>query len=199
MRFDLTLIASWITEGSRILDLGCGRGELLEILRGLKNVSGYGIERDEAKAAEGISRGLSILQGDINDEIRDYPDRFFDFVVLSQTLQQVEHPLELIRQMLRVGRRGIVSFPNFAHWRNRVQLFFHGQAPVTRELPYQWYDTPNIRVITIRDFSRFCARYGFTIHDSMAVKTYYKEHHGMVLHRLANLRATYGIFLLGRG
>ena len=129
MRFDLSIIASWITPGSKVLDLGCGRGDLLETLRDTIDVRGYGVERDEAKAASGIAAGLSILQGDIITEIKDYPDHFFDFVVLSQTLQQVEHPLELIREMLRVGKRGIVSFPNFAHWRNRIQLFFQGHAP----------------------------------------------------------------------
>lgn len=198
MRFDLKVIASWITPGSRVLDLGCGQGDLLEHLQTAKGVHGYGVELDLEKASQGIARGVSILQGDISQEITDYPDQSFDFVVLSQTLQQVERPLELLTAMLRVGRRGIVSFPNFAHWRNRCQLFFQGQAPMTRELPYDWHDTPNIRVITVKDFSRFCNRYGVMVHEMVAIRSYYKKNTGSVIRFLPNLRATYGIFLLGR-
>ena len=198
MRYDLDLIASWITPGSRVLDLGCGQGELLEFLHEAKQVRGFGVERDEAKAAAGIGRGVSILQGDMSQEVRDYPDKAFDFVVLSQTLQQVPEPLAIISEMLRVGRRIVVSFPNFAHWRNRFQLFFQGQAPVTPELPYDWHDTPNIRVITFKDFSRFCNRYSITVHEAVAVNTEPPAKTGLVLKWLPNLRATYGIFLLGR-
>ena len=198
MRFDLSVIASWITPGSRVLDLGCGQGDLLEHLHAAKGVQGYGVEMDLEKASQGIARGVSILQGDINEEIKDYPDQYFDFVVLSQTLQQVHAPLELMTEMLRVGRKGIVSFPNFAHWRNRCQLFVQGQAPVTRELPYEWHDTPNIRVITIKDFTHFCHRYGLTVQEMVAIKSYYKTNTGVVIRCLPNLRATYGIFLLGK-
>jgi methionine biosynthesis protein MetW len=198
MRFDLAIIASWITSGSRVLDLGCGQGELLEHLHESKQVQAYGVEQDAEKAAQGIAHGVTIQQGDINEEVKDYPDNSFDFVVLSQTLQQVSNPLSIIREMLRVGRRGIVSFPNFAHWRNRVQVGFQGQTPVTRELPYDWHDTPNIRLITIKDFTRFCLRYGFNIYDSVPIRSYYKENTGTVVSRFPNLRATYGIFLLGR-
>ncbi|WP_173086890.1 methionine biosynthesis protein MetW [Fundidesulfovibrio magnetotacticus] len=198
MRYDLDLVASWIAPGSKVLDLGCGQGELLQHLHDTKGVQGFGVEQDEEKAATGISRGVSILQGDMAGEVRDYPDNAFDVVVLSQTLQQVAEPLGLIRQMLRVGKRAVVSFPNFAHWRNRCQLFFQGNAPVTPELPYDWHDTPNIRVITFRDFHRFCNRFGFTILEAVAVKTDPASRGGLVLRLLPNLRATYGIFLLAR-
>ena len=198
MRFDLKVIASWITPGSRVLDLGCGQGDLLEHLQAAKGVRGQGVEVDLEKASQGIARGVSILQGDINEEIKDYPDQSFDFVVLSQTLQQVQHPLELMTAMLRVGRRGIVSFPNFAHWRNRLQVFFQGQAPMTREMPYDWHDTPNIRVITVKDFSRFCNRYGVVVHEMVAIRSYYKKNTGSEVRFFPNLLATYGIFLLGR-
>jgi len=160
VRYDLNLIASWTEPGAKVLDLGCGAGELLELLRETKGVKGFGVEQDEEKAAAGISRGLSVLQGDIAREVLDYPDGCFDVVVLSQTLQQVPEPLELLREMLRIGRRAVVSFPNFAHWRCRCQHFFQGQAPVTDELPYGWHDTPNIRVIAYKDFLRFCGRSG---------------------------------------
>jgi methionine biosynthesis protein MetW len=198
MRYDLDLIASWITPGARVLDLGCGRGDLLSFLREAKGVEGFGVEIDEAKAAEGISRGLSILQGDMTDEVRDYPDQTFDFVVLSQTLQQVHRPMELLREMLRVGQRAVVSFPNFAHWRNRFQLFFQGQAPVTPELPYDWHDTPNIRVITLKDFRRFCAQGGVKAHESAAARACPMTGKGRLVRFLPNLLAAYGVFLLGR-
>lgn len=199
MRYDLDLIASWITPGARVLDLGCGRGDLLSFLGEAKGVKGFGVEIDEARAAEGISRGLSILQGDMTDEVRDYPDQAFDFVVLSQTLQQVQRPMELLREMLRVGSRAVVSFPNFAHWRNRCQLFFQGQAPVTPELPYDWHDTPNIRVITLKDFHRFCVQGGIKAHESAAVRTCPMTGKGRVMRWLPNLLANHGVFLLGRG
>ncbi|WP_243362742.1 methionine biosynthesis protein MetW [Fundidesulfovibrio terrae] len=198
MRYDLDLIASWIAPGSRVLDLGCGQGELLEYLHEAKQVRGFGVERDEEKAAAGIARGVSILQGDLIEEVRDYPDFAFDFVVLSQTLQQVTEPLELLQQILRVGRRAVVSFPNFAHWRNRCQLFFQGQAPVTPELPYDWHDTPNIRVITFKDFSRFCGHYGIRVLERVAIKSEPSTLTGLVLKWLPNLRASYGIFLLSK-
>jgi|GEM_PF-3640772 len=152
MRFDLAVIADWIEPKATVLDLGCGPGELLAHLRAVKEVVGTGIEKDEDEVATAIGRGLTVIQGDMNEEIRDYPDKSFDYVILSQTLMQVFDPARIIGEMIRVGRYGIVSFPNFGHWRCRAQLFFRGRAPVTRELPYQWYDTPNIRVIAYADF-----------------------------------------------
>ena len=126
MRYDLQIIASWIEAGSRVIDLGCGEGNLLKHLITHKQVSGTGIERDEAKVADCIAKGLSVLQGDINEEVLDYPDNSFDYVILSQTLQQVYEPDTLIRYMLRIGKRGIVSFPNFSHWGPRLQLLLSG-------------------------------------------------------------------------
>ncbi|MHC1789830.1 methionine biosynthesis protein MetW [Solidesulfovibrio sp.] len=198
MRYDLSIIASWIEPGARVLDLGCGSGDLLHILSVDKNVRGTGIEREEEKVTRGIEKGLSILHGDIIEEVADYPDGHFDYVILSQTLQQVFEPAVLIREMLRVGRRGIVSFPNFAYYRIRGQLLFRGRAPVSRELPYEWYDTPNIRVITIRDFRRFCRKEGFVIAKETAVSTPHHHEQGMVVTFLPNLLASYGMFMLTR-
>jgi methionine biosynthesis protein MetW len=198
VRYDLQIIASFLAPGARVLDLGCGAGDLLSHLIREKGITGAGIEIDEAKVAEGLTRGLSVLHGDINEEIRDYPDRAFDDVILSQTLQQVYDPARLIREMLRVGRRGIVSFPNFAHFGVRAQLFFKGRAPVSRELPYQWYDTPNIRVIALKDFRRFCKTSGFSILRETAITTPHHQETGRVTTLFPNLLATYGIFLLGR-
>nr|WP_211922510.1 methionine biosynthesis protein MetW [Solidesulfovibrio aerotolerans] len=194
----MSLIASWIDPGATVLDLGCGAGDLLHILTVDKNVRGTGIEREEEKVTRGIEKGLSILHGDIIEEVADYPDGHFDYVILSQTLQQVFEPAVLIREMLRVGRCGIVSFPNFAYYRIRGQLLFRGRAPVSRELPYEWYDTPNIRVITIRDFRRFCRKEGFVIARETAVSTPHHHEQGKMVTFLPNLRASYGMFLLQR-
>ena len=198
IRFDLQLIASWIEPGVRILDLGCGEGDLLHYLKVHKQVQGTGIEKEEGKVARCIARGLSVLQGDINAEVLEFPDKAFDVVVLSQTLQQVFEPDRLIRSMLRVGKKGIVSFPNFSHWRIRAQLLTRGYAPITPQLPYQWYDTPNIRVITLKDFERFSKEVGFEINKSLAVYTKNQEKEGQRVTFLPNLRATYGIFQINR-
>jgi methionine biosynthesis protein MetW len=155
MRYDLQIIAAWIEPGSKVIDLGCGEGDLLQHLITCKGVQGTGIELNEEKVARCIEKGLSVLQGDINEEVHDYPGGRFDYVILSQTLQQVYKPDALIRAMLRIGRKGIVSFPNFSHWQIRLQLLLSGYAPVSRQLPYQWFDTPNIRVITLKDFRKF--------------------------------------------
>ncbi|UCF91947.1 MAG: methionine biosynthesis protein MetW [Desulfobacterales bacterium] len=199
MRFDLQVIASWIESGARVLDLGCGEGELLRYLINHKQVRGTGIERNETKVAQCIEKGLSVLQGDINEEVLDYPDDTFDYVILSQTLQQVYEPAALIRSMLRVGPKGIVSFPNFSHWGIRLQLLLSGYAPKSRQLPFEWYDTPNIRVITIKDFRKFIHEVGFVILREVAINTHSQDRHGKIISALPNLRATYGIFLIGNG
>jgi len=197
IRYDLQLIASWIEPGSRVLDLGCGEGDLLQHLIARKGVTGAGIEHNEEKVARCIEKGLSVLQGDISQEVLDYPDNAFDYVILSQTLQQVYEPAALIRSMLRIGRKGIVSFPNFSHWDIRRQVFFTGFAPVSRQLPFQWYNTPNIRVITLKDFRSFIHGVGLRILREAAINTHSQDRHGTIVRLLPNLRATYGIFLIG--
>ena len=199
LRFDLKVIASWIEPGSKVLDLGCGEGVLLHFLKESKQAVCTGIERVESKVGQGIGKGLSVLQGDINQEILDYPDDTFDYVILSQTLQQVYEPAKLIQSLLRVGKKGIVSFPNFSHWRIRLQLLLTGYAPVTKQLPYEWHDTPNIRVITIKDFRKFSREVGFEILNEVAINTINHEKRGNIIKFQPNLRATYGIFLIGKG
>ena len=199
MRFDLQVIASWIEPGSRVIDLGCGKGELLKYLINHKNVTGNGIEHNESRVALCIENGLSVLQGDINEEVLDYPDNTFDYVILSQTLQQVYEPDTMIRSMLRIGRKGIVSFPNFSHWRCRLQLLSSGFVPVTRQLPYEWYNTPNIRVITIKDFRKFIYEVGFNVFKEVAINTQSEDRYGKAITIFPNLRATYGIYLIGNG
>lgn len=196
IRFDLHIIASWIDQGAKVLDLGCGEGDLLRFLREHKGVDGTGIEIREDRVAACISKGVSVLQGDINMEVLEYPDQAFDYVILSQTLQQVYDPERLIHEILRIGRRGVVSFPNFSHWRIRLQLLLTGHAPITDELPYQWYDTPNIRVITLKDFHRFSQDVGFEIQKEVAIGSVNSGGVGQVVRILPALFATYGIFLI---
>ena len=196
LRFDLMVIASWIEPGARILDLGCGHGDLLAYLKKHKQIQGTGIEQDKEKAAACIERGLSVLQGDIKEEVADYPDAAFDVVILSQTLQQVFQPDVLLKSLSRIGKQVIVSFPNFSHYRIRWQLLLKGQAPKSRQLPFSWYDTPNIRVITLADFRKFSRDVGYTIVKECAINTHDQERSGRIVTLFSNLRATYGIFLI---
>ena len=198
MRYDLSVIASWVAPGSRVLDLGCGHGQLMVHLAREKGVKGTGIDRNEDKVAHGIAEGVRVVHGDMFEEVRDWPDNAFDYAILSQALMQVMDPAALVREMLRVARFGVVSFPNFAHWRNRLQVLCTGRAPVSPELPYEWFDTPNIRVITLRDFHRFCRILGYPVLKQCAIRTHHHEESGEEVRWLPGLRATYGIFLLGR-
>ncbi|MEW6670733.1 MAG: methionine biosynthesis protein MetW [Thermodesulfobacteriota bacterium] len=198
MRYDLQIIASWIEPGARVLDLGCGEGDLLYYLEKNRQVVGTGIERVESRVAHAIEKGLSVLHGDINTEILDYADNSFDYVILSQTLQQVYEPASLLQELLRVGSRGIVSFPNFSHWRIRLQLLLSGYAPISKQLPYEWYDTPNIRVITLKDFRKFSKEVGFKVLKEVAINTNSQDKRGSIVSLIPNLLATYGIFMIGK-
>ncbi len=198
MRYDLQIIASWIQPGSKVIGLGCGEGELLYYLKHEKQVSATGIELLESRVAACIDKGLTVIQGDINEEVLDYADSSFDYVVLSQTLQQVYDPLSLIRSMLRIGKKVIVSFPNFGHWYVRLQLLYTGHAPITPQLPYQWYETPNIRVLSIRDFRRFARQVGFSVLKEATINTDRQDKTGNYVTLMPNLRATYGIYLISQ-
>jgi methionine biosynthesis protein MetW len=196
IRFDLKIIASMIKPGSRILDLGCGNGDLLAWLAVNKSCTGTGIEQDKEKAAHCISRGLSVLQGDLIDEVDDYPDCCFDYVILSQTLQQVFEPAALLYALARIGKKVIVSFPNFSHYTIRLQLLYKGMAPKNDELPYSWYDSPNIRVITLKDFRKFTRDVGYKILNEIAISTNRNHSEGQVIKLFTDIRATYGIYII---
>lgn len=196
LRFDLGVIAGWVSPNSKVLDLGCGEGELMHYLKHQKQAVCTGIEKNEAKTAKCIEKGLSVIQGDINIEILDYKDNAFDYVILSQTLQQVYDPSRLLESLLRIGRKAVVSFPNFSYWQARYQLLVTGKAPKTSELPYEWYDTPNIRVITMKDFRAYAKQMGFYILKEAAIHTSARK--GRIIRYLPDLRAAYGIFLIGK-
>jgi methionine biosynthesis protein MetW len=151
-RRDYAIISELIEPGTRVLDLGCGEGELLAWLRDHKNVDGRGVELTGASVQKAIARGVSVYQGDLESGLDDYPEQAFDYVILSQTLQQTRDPLKVLKGMLRIGRRGIVAFPNFGHWRVRGSHLFTGRSPRTKLFPYDWYDSPNIHFLTVLDF-----------------------------------------------
>jgi methionine biosynthesis protein MetW len=198
MRFDLKIIASWIKPKSTVLALGCGNGELLYHLKEKKDIKETGIEINNDKVSLCIEKGLSVLQGDINQEIKDYSDKNFDYCILSQTLQQVFNPEDLFNEMLRVGEKIIVSFPNFGHIKIRLQLLFGGKAPVTRDLPYQWHNTPNIRILTIEDFKIFAQKTGAKIYNQAAIRPGNNNEYGSIIKFMPNSFANYGIFEIGQ-
>ena len=164
-RRDFTIIAGWVIAGARVLDLGCGDGALLDELRTRKKVRGYGIDIADENVLACLQRGINVIQSDLESGLAGFGDRSFDTVVLSQTLQQIHRVETIINEMLRVGREVIVTFPNFAYWRHRMQLGLHGRMPMSRNLPYAWYNTPNVRMFTVREFDRFCRDRGIDVID----------------------------------
>jgi methionine biosynthesis protein MetW len=189
-RLDHLFICDVIEPESRVLDLGCGSGLLLKLLVDRKNVRGTGIEISEEKVYAAVGRGLSVYHGDIDEGLSYYPDGMFDYVILSQTLQQARQTAFVMGEALRVGRRLVASFPNFGHWRARSQLFLRGTAPVTEALPYEWWDTPNLHSLTIKDFRRFAEDEGMR-----PVHTFFLGHDGET-DRWPNLMAEHAVFVL---
>jgi methionine biosynthesis protein MetW len=157
-RGDYAMIGDIVEPGSKVLDLGCGEAELLEWLAENKRVLARGVELSGPKVQKAIARGVSVYQGDLEKSLADYPDKAFDYVILSQTLQQVLHPLGVLNEMLRVGRRAIVAFPNFGHWRVRLSHLVSGRSPRTPLFPYEWYDSPNLHFLTVFDFEALAAK-----------------------------------------
>ncbi len=162
-RVDLLLVADMVEADSRVLDLGCGDGDLLHLLADTRGVDGRGLELSQKGVNDCVAKGLSVIQGDADTDLDAYPDDAFDYVILSQTLQAVRRPKDVLENMLRIGRRAIVSFPNFAHWQIRWELASRGRMPVTKHLPCSWYETPNIHFCSIRDFMDTAKEIGATI------------------------------------
>lgn len=156
-RPDFAAIAEWIPEGASVLDLGCGDGSLMRYLKDTRKVRGYGVEISDANIVACIRKGVDVIQSDLDSGLSGFETRSFDYVILSQTLQATRHTEALVREILRVGKEGIVSFPNFGYWKARLSVL-RGRMPVSEELPYQWYDTPNVHLCTLRDFEDFCAK-----------------------------------------
>jgi methionine biosynthesis protein MetW len=189
-RADLEIIASLVPPGSRVLDLGCGDGELLAHLIEHRGCSGYGIDVDDANVLACTRRGVNIIQLNLEDGLALFEDRSFDVVLQLETLQNLRHTENMLRETARVGRIGIVSFPNFAHWPNRLSVV-GGRMPVTKALPYEWYDTPNIRVGTFADFELLAGKLGLHISDSFGLQQ------GRIVRRWPNLRASVAVFRFG--
>jgi len=168
-RIDLLLVASMVASGARVLDVGCGDGALLRLLMETRNVDGRGVEISQNGVNDCVTKGLSVVQGDADVDLGDYPDDGFDYVILSQTLQATRHPRLVLEQMLRIGKRAIVSFPNFGHWRIRWQVGVRGRMPVTENLSSPWYETPNIHLCTIRDFVNLVDLVGARIVKAVAM------------------------------
>jgi methionine biosynthesis protein MetW len=197
-RVDLLLIAEMVTPGARVLDIGCGDGTLLRLLAEKRGVDGRGIELSQAGVNSCVAQGLSVIQGDADTDLVYYPDLAFDFAILSQTIQATYSPHHVLEQLLRIGRRVVVSFPNFGHWRVRAQLMFGGKMPKTDNLPDRWYDTPNIHLCTIKDFLGLCRDAGARVERAVALNAYGRKL-GVSMPLFAqNLFGEQAVFLLSR-
>jgi methionine biosynthesis protein MetW len=197
-RVDLLLIAEMVSPGARVLDVGCGDGTLLRLLAEKRSVDGRGIELSQAGVNSCVAQGLSVIQGDADTDLVHYPDLAFDYAILSQTIQATYSPRDVLNQLLRIGKRAVVSFPNFGHWQVRTQLMFGGQMPQTDNLPDRWYETPNIHLCTIKDFLGLCKDAGAKVERAVALNAYGRKL-GVSMPLFAqNLFGEQAVFLLSR-
>jgi methionine biosynthesis protein MetW len=192
-RTDYALIGEMIPDGARVLDLGCGDGALLEWLKEQKGVLARGVELNRELVQKAIARGVTVYQGDLEESLGEYPPAAFDFVILSQTLQEARRPLEVVERMLRIGRHAVIAFPNFGHWRVRVSHLLSGRAPKTALFPYNWYDSPNIHFLTVIDFEDLARRRGWVIEKKYFLAS------GSRIAAMPNLMAEVAIYLVKRG
>jgi len=190
IRLDHKAIADMIPVGASVLDLGCGEGELMYMLVKEKKAKAQGIDIDEQAIYKCVAKGLSVYHGDLDSGLSDYADKSFDFVILNQSLQQVRHLESVLYDSLRVGKKVIVGFPNFAYYKARIQMFFVGKAPITPALPYQWYDSPNLHFLSISDFQEYCQKRGIKIENTKFISK------SKIIKAFPNLRANIGIFLI---
>jgi methionine biosynthesis protein MetW len=191
-RPEFDAIAAWIEPGAQVLDLGCGDGSLLRYLKETRRAMGYGIDIDDANVLASVRNRVNVLQSDLESGLAGFESGSFDYVILSQTLQAVRHTEQIIGEMLRVGRQAIVTFPNFGYWGHRLQVLT-GRMPVSPTLPYQWYDTPNVHLFTLRDFESFCADHGIRILERVVMDR------GRVLSVLPNLLGSLAVYRFDRG
>jgi methionine biosynthesis protein MetW len=191
-RSDLNAIAGWVRQGASVLDLGCGDGLLLRHLAQTRGVRGYGVELEDAKVIACVANGVNVIQNDLERGLSDFESDSFDYVILSLTLQAVRRTEEIVTEILRIGREAIVTFPNFGHWQARWQVL-RGRMPVSRTLPYQWYDTPNVHLCTINDFERFCRSHGIRVVERVVLDE------GEAVRFLPNLRGSVAVYRIQRG
>ena len=191
-RPDFAAIAGWINSGSSVLDLGCGDGTLLRYLKETRRTTGYGVEIDDSGVLACVKNGVSVVQSDLERGLSGFEDDSFDYVVLSQTLQAMKNSEIIIREMLRVGREGIVTFPNFGYWKNRLEVL-RGRMPISENLPYEWFNTPNVRLCTVADFERFCSERGIRIVERKVLT------HGKPVNVLPNLLGALAVYHFGNG
>ncbi len=191
-RPDFDAIAQWIRPNTRVLDLGCGNGDLLQYLTDKRAAKGYGVEISDENLLASVRRGINVIQMDLESGLSVFESNSFDYVVLSQTLQAVQNTELVVKEMLRVGKEGIVTFPNFGYWQHRLDIM-RGRMPVSEDLPYQWYDTPNIHLCTLKDFETFCARLGVKVLERMVLTR------GRVIQSRANFFGAMAVYRLQAG
>lgn len=197
LNLNYKIVCSLIDEASSVLDLGCGEGNLLQLLRKTKNVKGLGIEIDENSVLSALQKGLSVVQKDLDKGLTEFQDKSYDWAILNQTLQSTNNPELVMQEMLRVAKKAVVSFPNFAYWRVRFYLFFKGKMPKYKKLPYEWYNTPNVHLLTISDFYEFCKKRDIKIEKSIFLKKH-RITTGFLIRNIANFFSQEAIFVISK-